>query len=392
MVAMEGVCLAFMLVVITAYIVLPRSKGLRKDWFFYSLVLTILGLVFDIVSWGSELGPASEFIQYAANFLALITTSLIVSAFGYYITELINEKKPLSKKFADAISIINLLGISVTAAAAVRGSLFDVKVNPSVPGGLILDDGGFFYELPMSLAILSLALLFVLILCNAKTLGRQKLIVFTIYFMIPLVVGVLELVVPNLLLSYVAISLSISIIYAMLQSSHMDELLLRDKLLNEISYLDQLTGLLNRRAYDRDIDLIKNNDRVTLVFCDLNGLKQINDEEGHSAGDQLLITFANILTRHFPHESVYRISGDEFVVVQCNVSAGESEKRIAQLRQDIISNSGIASVGTATGTGYIFSRLVNRAETDMYEDKKKYYLQNPGSRRGKAEYLSSTEE
>lgn len=403
MVAMESTCVAFLLVVLSAYVLLPRSKRLRKDWFFYSLILTVLGQVSDLISWICELSPSPEFLQYSSNFLALIMTSFIVSAFGYYVIDLINEKKKVSVNYAHAITAANFIAVIITVIGAILDMLFDVKaLNETVsstdplfshvtPGTLIYNGDGFFYNISMVVSALSLAFLFVLMLINNKGLDKRKIAVFSVYFLLPLFASALELIVPELLFSYIAISISICIIYVLLQGNHMNELRVREKLLNEVSYVDQLTGLLNRRACDRDVALVKQDDRVSIVFCDLNGLKQINDEKGHKAGDQFLTNFASIITKHFPHDSVYRISGDEFVVVARNMSGNEFEQNIARLRQEIDENAGIAALGTISGTGDTIPELVKQAEMSMYADKKNFYRHNPGYRYGKSTYTENAQ-
>lgn len=401
MVAMESTCVAFLLVVLSAYIFLPRSKRLKKDWFFYSLVLTMFGQITDLISWACELGPSPLIIQYASNFLALIMTSFIVSAFGYYVTELINEKKKLSIRYAHGITAVNLAAVAVTVIGAFQSKLFDDKpvtdiIKPGdplytdiIPGTMIYNGDNFFYNVSMVVSALSLAFLFVLMLINNKGLDKRKIAVFSIYFLLPLFASALELIMPEFLFSYVAISISICIIYVLLQSNHMNELRLRENLLKEISYIDQLTGLLNRRACDRDVALIKKDDNVSIVFCDLNGLKQINDEKGHKAGDRFLISFSDIITKHFPHDSVYRISGDEFVVVARNMDKEEFEQNINHLRQEIDENAGIAALGTITGTGDTIPELVKKAEMSMYADKKNFYRHNPEYKRGKSAYINN---
>lgn len=72
-------------------------------------------------------------------------------------------------------------------------------------------------------------------------------------------------------------------------------------------YLDYLTGVLNRRAFDKDR-------RPFVAVIDLDSLKYINDTFGHRAGDRQLCTLAAVLADTFGGESVYRLSGDEFAV------------------------------------------------------------------------------
>lgn len=389
MVALEAVCLAFMLVIAAAYIFLPRPKGLKKDWFFYSLVMTLLGDFFDMIAWACEVVPAPAVLQYLTNFLSLVMTCFIISAFGYYITWMVNEKQEMSVLYARVIMIVNMIAVAVTVVAGFCGRLFYVTESAGTPGVMLYDDGGFFYEFPMMVTMISLVLLFVLVLRFSGSLGKGEMLVFAIYFLMPVIAGVFELFVDDIQLSYVASCISMSIVYAMLQSNHMNELIIHDRLLNEVSFEDQLTGLLNRRACDRDLEELGDDDAINVVFCDLNGLKQINDEQGHHAGDLFLISFANIISKYFPHESVYRISGDEFLVIARNMNADEFADRIEALRREIDENAGIAALGTIAGTGDDIQMLIKKAEMSMYEDKKNYYRKNPVYRGGKLAYMES---
>lgn len=387
MIAVEGVTLVFLIVLLVAYLFLCRFRGLKKDWYFYSLSFTLIGVAFDMTAWICETVPAPVFLQYAGNFLSLVMTNCIVTAFGYYTIEQIRKNHSVSRIFARVITVFNLLGVLIAAAGALCGELFEVSSGAS--GFPVYDDGGLFYEIPIALADISLLLLFGLVLCYGRALGVRKLAVFAVYFLLPLAASILELLNEDLLFIYVAISLSMCIIYIMLQGTHINELVLREQLLNEVSYTDQLTGLLNRRACDRDVARIGENDPVHIVFCDLNGLKRINDEKGHKAGDRFLLTFAKIITRYFPHDAVYRISGDEFVVMDRKMTQEDFDASIAGLRKEINENAGIAALGTISGTGNKIPALIKEAEMGMYADKKKFYRRNPDYRRGKSTYMGT---
>lgn len=88
-----------------------------------------------------------------------------------------------------------------------------------------------------------------------------------------------------------------------------------------LAYSDPLTGVKSKHAYvevEAEIDELvaqdKINDFAVLVF-DLNGLKQINDTQGHSQGDKYIIESAKLIAEYFPFDSIYRFGGDEFVVI-----------------------------------------------------------------------------
>lgn len=385
MVSIECTCIAFLLVILTAYIVLPRFGSLKRDAFFYSSVTTILGLTADMLAWACECVPSPAWLQYSCNTLCLVVSGFILSSFSFYVVGLIREKKAVSWSVALVVSAVNICGAVAVIICAACGKLYRIFPDPDIPGVMIYESGGFVYGLPNLLSCISLTVLFAVVLCNAGVLGKNRITVFSIYFLLPLAAGILELLFEPLQFSYASTGISMSIVYVMLQSSHMDELLLRQKLLNEWSYLDPLTRLLNRRAFDRDVESIAGDGTVSIAFCDLNGLKKVNDEKGHQAGDEYLTGFSEMLTKYFPHDCVYRISGDEFVVVDVKTGAEEFDRRIAELKREIAERASIAAVGTARGYGASVSGLLKEAETGMYCDKELFYKTHPGLNRRRSD-------
>lgn len=86
--------------------------------------------------------------------------------------------------------------------------------------------------------------------------------------------------------------------------------------LAKMSFSDQLTGVMNRNAYERKIkSMFARGGSVGLILADVNGLKQTNDNEGHAASDRLIIETAHALAKEFGVERVFRTGGDEFLVV-----------------------------------------------------------------------------
>lgn len=87
--------------------------------------------------------------------------------------------------------------------------------------------------------------------------------------------------------------------------------------LEDIVYLDYLTQLYNRSRLFKDIPrLIEQRIRFRLFFIDLNHFKSVNDQHGHMVGDQYLICFSNqTLAMLSKHETLYRMSGDEFIII-----------------------------------------------------------------------------
>ena len=103
---------------------------------------------------------------------------------------------------------------------------------------------------------------------------------------------------------------------------------------------DSLTGVRNKTAYDNDVEkfapmLHEEDFHFGIVMIDLNNLKVINDEYGHAAGDAALIKLTNIICATFAHSPVYRVGGDEFVVILRHVDYRRSDKLIAEFNAKI---------------------------------------------------------
>lgn len=158
--------------------------------------------------------------------------------------------------------------------------------------------------------------------------------------------------------------------------------------LEMLSSTDMLTGVLNRNAMNnRVLRLVSGRERapqsIGIVFADLNGLKPVNDKEGHNAGDCLLKEAALILKLSFEGCEIYRAGGDEFVIVALDKPKNELEKLVEKLRQD---SSNPENVSFALGFYYDdkggdIRAAMREADALMYEDKKRFYDRFPESRR-----------
>ncbi len=152
------------------------------------------------------------------------------------------------------------------------------------------------------------------------------------------------------------------------------------KELYQLSYYDALTTLKNRNAYKllwtKNPDQVLNN--AGIAFLDINGLKNTNDTKGHLIGDKLIKETADLIKKHFSAEWIYRISGDEFVIVVENIEETAFEKVMLELERDLEEHGNIAAVGY-TWKAYInnIERVFNEAEVEMYKGKREYYTQNP---------------
>lgn len=153
--------------------------------------------------------------------------------------------------------------------------------------------------------------------------------------------------------------------------------------LEKLSYRDMLTGLYNRNRYIERLEAYKQvqDQQIGAIYIDLNGLKKVNDEQGHRAGDELIVRAAGTIAGIFA-EDAYRVGGDEFVVILLDVSREEFARKTEQLRRQMQENSVDASIGVVWQAGTEnLEDLLRRADENMYREKKRYYSQADAARK-----------
>ena len=158
----------------------------------------------------------------------------------------------------------------------------------------------------------------------------------------------------------------------------------REEQLIRISRTDELTRAYNRRAYDEIMEKEKMMNREDLVIAsiDVNGLKQVNDQLGHGAGDELILGATDCLRAAFAgYGEIYRTGGDEFMVL-LHCSKEQLEKMIVKLEKKVQSWSGTKVSQLAIAKGVVMrnqypdqtiSELEKLADQLMYDDKARYY-------------------
>lgn len=153
--------------------------------------------------------------------------------------------------------------------------------------------------------------------------------------------------------------------------------------LEKLSYRDMLTGLYNRNRYIERLEAYKQvqDQQIGAIYIDLNGLKKVNDERGHRAGDELIVRAAGTIAGIFA-EDAYRVGGDEFVVILLDVSREDFARKTEQLRRQMQENSVDASIGGVwQASTENLENLLRLADENMYREKKRYYSQADAARK-----------
>lgn len=157
----------------------------------------------------------------------------------------------------------------------------------------------------------------------------------------------------------------------------------QQKLLENMAYTDELTGLFNRRKCDETLEQYQREcTPFTLISMDLNFLKHYNDCYGHERGDELLKCFAGVLNSTFPEKALKaRFGGDEFMVLLPFSDEKKTRQLVTRLRTNMEKeNASNSQVQLSSAIGYVCSselpgeqdihRIYSEADQRMYEDKR----------------------
>lgn len=358
--------LALGLTMLLGSFLFAKDLGLRGR-FMNTGIFAILFVCYDAcMTTGIHLLVQNEYFLYMLEFFALMTVPLPILRLA---REVANE---------GATKLIDL-------------ALVVVSLNFLLQ--LILHFGKI-YELRQLLIFDHLAILLSVCAIVAALLGKgkSKVQLQFVYSMTPLVIGgLIDLIrfyfnwteplnlafrlatlVFILLQFYYAVRSYLDIYRSSVESAHFQVL----------AFQDGLTGIANRAAFERDVEALEADLQshlpLWLMMCDVNGLKRINDEEGHLAGDKLLKKAAAVLTGAARGKGkVYRIGGDEFVI-----SLVEKPEETAQaLLEEIRTGSrrankeppeltlSVGYAGYTPGDAGRLQEVLSRADARMYEEK-----------------------
>ena len=154
------------------------------------------------------------------------------------------------------------------------------------------------------------------------------------------------------------------------------------KAMSRMAYVDGLTNISNRMAFNKKMNELELSDRTGFVSFDVNNLKTANDVYGHIEGDNLICLAADAITRAFGENgTAYRYGGDEFVVIMEDFSDKAADESLAKLKKIIekTNEAKVLHVDFSIAGGYaVYDKAkdeslmstLNRADDVMYENKK----------------------
>ena len=354
------------------------TEYITKNW---ALILVLLGYTVSLIS--TVFLDKKTIMRMYALIIEVMILSILVYA-EFYMADHNDHKLARTVLIAIRYSTTPFLiaQIIITIIKKLRWYVFIPAIVLtlidfiSIPTGIVVsigDDGkmqrGPLGLLPYIVVGLYCAFLVFLMIKHSKKQSTERVPIFFFCFaffsgiIMPFLIGSDY---SQLFCATIAISMFVYYVFSILQ----------------VTKKDPLTGLLNRQAYYADTS--NEPEEITaLVSIDMNGLKKINDNEGHLAGDKAITTLANCFLRAVKRkQSVYRIGGDEFVIVCRKVPEDdviELTKRIHRL---------VAETPYSCSVGYGYSRdgkksideLLSESDENMYAEKQQYYKNNGNPR------------
>ena len=156
------------------------------------------------------------------------------------------------------------------------------------------------------------------------------------------------------------------------------------KQLNTVANIDPMTQVSNKRAYNTAAARLNEGSKpYGLVMIDMNNLKYVNDTCGHEKGDICIQNLCQIICRSFPHSPVYRVGGDEFIVILENDDYTERDKLVQGITETFLQNARskelppwecvVGAVGCAVydpKTDRSVDDVLKRADEAMYAQKR----------------------
>lgn len=144
---------------------------------------------------------------------------------------------------------------------------------------------------------------------------------------------------------------------------------------------DILTHIKNRNRYERDLLILSDDlpEVITCIYIDADGLHTINNEYGHEEGDLMLQGISNHLKASFNTNNIYRLGGDEFLIILFNNEIDLYETIMKEIQTDLNIHHWHISYGISSASGkYEIETVIKEAEALMYHYKRMYYRKHTG--------------
>lgn len=148
--------------------------------------------------------------------------------------------------------------------------------------------------------------------------------------------------------------------------------------LEVLIYKDELTGAYNRRFFEKELERLDNKENLplTIIMGDVNGLKLLNDSFGHASGDKLLIEVYKLMQQGCrTGDDVFRIGGDEFIIIMPNTTTLESEEVIKDI-QKLVKGKKIENIDVSISFGWSTKEVESKDMDTVTKEAEDYLYRN----------------
>ncbi len=333
---------------------------------FLMLIGTLAATVlFDCVAWAADraAGPVAYYTNWASNILLYLGVPAIPCLWILYADYQIFHDETRLSRYSVVLWACLAVNGALTVGSVFTGWYFTVSLQNVYSRGPL-------YLIHPALCLLLMVYALVLIVRNRDKLEKRHFVTMLVFFLPPLIGGLIQSMVYGLLAAQGGLTLSALMLHFNIQDKRLDT--------------DYLTGVFNRRLMDRYLrDKTASGTPFSAILFDLDGFKAINDTQGHVAGDNALLDTVAVLRGCIrEHDFVARYGGDEFLAV---LDIGSEEilqetvRRINHALQEFNNTSDkpywlSVSVGCTVyrkEMGLDAKGLLRLLDRLLYEDKKK---------------------
>ena len=362
-----SICLVLILISI-------RNFKVRKKESVYFLIFTGILLILSVVVVMEQYASVTGNIYLATIFTSIGYAARPVLILIFILLANMNEKRSIwHYRVFIGLLCINALVYVIPWFFNVPWMSTAVFHYELVDGKAVFQYGGFLNYTSHAIALFFLVVLIYFSIASFQGKHRRDGIVLILCGLIILATVITEMVLQRTDLLNIISGICIMIDYIFIISINASR--------------DPLTHLYDRRTYYEDLTKYQNLING-IIHLDMNELKYYNDNYGHEAGDEALVSLANIFTSSIVSKNMcaYRLSGDEFLILMFQGKKEQLGEVVSNIKEQLSTSKYSAAMGSyfiEKGDNTTFDEAMKKAEKLMYKDKNDYYIKNGHDRRGR---------
>ena len=362
-----SICLVLILISI-------RNFKVRKKESVYFLIFTGILLILSVVVVMEQYASVTGNIYLATIFTSIGYAARPVLILIFILLANMNEKRSIwYYRVFIGLLCINALVYVIPWFFNVPWMSTAVFHYELVDGKAVFQYGGFLNYTSHAIALFFLVVLIYFSIASFQGKHRRDGIVLILCGLIILATVITEMVLQRTDLLNIISGICIMIDYIFIISINASR--------------DPLTHLYDRRTYYEDLTKYQNLING-IIQLDMNELKYYNDNYGHEAGDEALVSLANIFTSSIVSKIMcaYRLSGDEFLILMFQGKKEQLDEAVNNIKEQLSTSKYSAAMGSyfiEKGDNTTFDEAMKKAEKLMYKDKNDYYIKSGHDRRGR---------